>query len=176
MTFVLSDLRLSGKRLLRNDRTRKGNVHALKALFPLRRRLFPMRGLLRKSSTLRLHLLLLPSLQEGRLRGRSLGMHLVLRPVRFPLLPLDLGPTRGVEVPLVTCLVRTSELLSPLLLRELRRGELLVCGRPPLPALLPRWPLPAHHCTLCNVVSRESLRRSAPVHDPLVFPDLRIKE
>ena len=46
----------------------------------------------------------------------------------------------------------------------------------PLPALLPRWPLPAHHCTLCDVVSRESLQGSAPVRNPLMFPDLRIKE
>ena len=103
MTFVLSCLRRSGKRLLRKDFMRKGNVHALQALFPLRRRLLPVRGLLRKSSTLRL--LLLPSLQEGRLRGRSLGMHLVLRPVRLPLLPLDLGPARGVKVSLVARLV-----------------------------------------------------------------------
>ena len=135
-----------------------------------------MRGLLRKSSTLRLLLLLLPSLQEGRLRGRSLGIHLVLRPVRLPLLPLDLGPARGVEVSQVARLVRASVLPSPLLLRELGRGELLVCSGRPLPALLPRWPLSAHHCTLCDVVSRESFWRSAPVRDPLVFPDLRIEE
>ena len=103
-------------------------------------------------------------------------MHLVLRPVRLPLLPLDLGPARGVEECLVARPVRARELLSPLLLRELGRGELLVCSGHPLPALLPRLPLPAHHCTLCNVVSRESLRRSAPVRDPPVFPDLRIEE
>ena len=135
----------------------------------------PVRILLRKSSTPRL-LLLLPSLQEGRLRGRGLGMHLVLRPVRFPLLPLDLGPARGVEVSLVARPVRASALLSPLLLRELGRRELLVHSGRPLPALLPRLPLPAHHCTLCDVVSRESLRRSAPIRDPPVFPDLRIEE
>ena len=109
-------------------------------------------------------------------RGGGLGMHLVLRPVRLPLLPLDLGPARGVEVSLVVRLVRASSLLSPLLLWELGRWELLVRSRRPLPMLLPRLPLPAHHCTLCDVVSRESLRRSASVRDLPVFPDLRIEE
>ena len=181
VTFVLSGLRRSGKPLQRKDQMQKGNVHALQALFHLRRRLLPVRGLLRKSSTPRL---LRPSLQESRLRGGGLGvggegclgMHLVLRPVGLPLLPLDLGPARGVEVPLVARPMRTSSLLSPLLLCELRRGELLVRSRRPLPALLPRLPLSAHHCTLCEVVSRESLRRSAPVRDPPVFPDPRIEE
>ena len=55
-------------------------------------------------------------------------------------------------------------------------GLLLVRSGHPLPALLPRWPLPAHHCTLCDVVSKGSLQGSAPVRDPLVFPDLRIEE
>ena len=53
-------------------------------------------------------------------------MHLVLRPVRLPPLPLDLGPARGVEVSLVARLVRASTLLSLLLLRELGREGLLV--------------------------------------------------
>ena len=56
------------------------------------------------------------------------------------------------------------------------RGKLLVRSGRPLPAPLPRLPLPAHHGTLCDVVSRESLRRSTPVLDPPVFPDLRIEE
>ena len=103
-------------------------------------------------------------------------MHLVLRPARLPLLPLDLGPARGVEVFLVARPVRASELLPPRLLRELGRGRLLVRSGRPLPAPLPRLPLPAHHSTLCDVVSRESLRRSAPILDPPVFPDLRIEE
>ena len=103
-------------------------------------------------------------------------MHLVLRPVSLPPLPLDLGLVRGVEVSLVARLVRASAFPPLLLLRELERGELLVRSRRPLLALLPRWPLPAHHCTLCDVVSRESLPRFAPVHDPLVLPDLRIDE
>ena len=103
-------------------------------------------------------------------------MHLVLRPVRLPLLPLDLGPARGVEVSLVARPVRASALLPPRLLRELGRGKLLVRSGLLLPVPLPRLPLPAHHSTLCDVVSRESLRGSAPVLDPPVFPDLRIEE
>ena len=67
-------------------------------------------------------------------------------------------------------------LLFLLLLRELGRGELLVRSGRPLPTLLPRLPLPAHHCMHCDVVSRESLQRSAPIRNPLVFPDLRIEE
>ena len=123
MTFVLSGLRRSGKPLRRKDHTQKESAHALQALFPLRRRLLPVLGLLWKSSTLRHSLLLLlPSLQE------------------------------------------------------LGRGEWLVRSGRPLPAPLPRLPLPAHHSTLCDVVSRESLRRSAPVLDPSLFPDLRVEE
>ena len=149
---------------------------AYKDRFPLRRRLLLVRGLLWKSCALRPLPLLLPSLQEVRLRGRGLGMHLVLRPMRLPLLPLDLGPARGVEVSLVARPVRASVLLPPRLLRELGRGKLLVRNGLPLPAPLPRLPLPAHHSTLCDMVSQESLRWSAPVLDPPVFPDLQIEE
>ena len=145
MTFVLDGLWRSGKHLQRKDRMQKGSAHSLQALFPLRRRRLPMCGLLRKSSTSRLPLLLLPSLQEGRLRGvGGLGIHLMLRPMRLPLLPLDLGPARGVEVSLVACPVRASALLSPRLLRELEWGKLLVRSGRPLPSLLLRLPLPPH--------------------------------
>ena len=175
MTFVLDGRRRSGKRLLKSVLTKRESVHhALQALFPLRWRLFLVQGLLRKSCALRPLPLLLPFLQEGRLRAGGLGMHLVLRPVRLPLLPLDLGPARGVEVSLVARPVHASALLPPRLLQELGRGRLLVRSGRPLPAPLPRLALPAHHSTLCDVVNRESLRRSAPVLDPPVFPDLRI--
>ena len=177
MTFVWVGRLRSGKLLRRNALIKIESVlHALQPRFPLRRRLLLVRGLLRKSCALRPLPLLLPSLQEGRLRGRGLGMHLVLRPVRLPLLPLDLGPARGVEVSLVARPVCASALLPPRLLRELGRGKLLVRSGLPLPTPLPRWPLPAHHSTLCDVVSRESLLWSAPVLDPPVFPDLRIEE
>ena len=69
MTFVLGGLRRSGSNLLKNALTLNKSAHSLQALFPLRRRLLPVRGLLRKSCSPGLPLLLLTSLQEGRLRG-----------------------------------------------------------------------------------------------------------
>ena len=160
----------------KNAHTLNVSAYALQALFLLCRRLLPVRRLLRKSRSPGLPLLLLPSLQEGRLRMGSLRVHLVLRPVRLPLLLLDLGPAREVEVSLVARLLRASAPLSLQLLRELQRGRLLVRSGRPLPALLPRLPLPAYSSTLCNAMSRESLRRYAPVLVPSVFPDLRIEE
>ena len=114
MTFVWVGRLRSGKPLRRNALIKIESVlHALQARFPLRRRLRLVRGLLRKACALRPLPLLLPSLQEGRLRGRGLGMHLVLRPLRLPLLPLDLGPVRGVEVSLVAPPVRASASSAP---------------------------------------------------------------
>ena len=103
-------------------------------------------------------------------------MHLVLRPMRLPLLPLDLGPARGVEVSLDVCLLRASAPSSLQLLRELQRGMLLVRSGRPLPAPLPRLLLPTRRSMLCDVMSREKLRRTASFLDPPVFPDLRIEE
>ena len=55
----------------------------------------PARELLRKFRSLGLPPLLLPALQEGRIRGGGcLRVHLVC-PVRLPPLPLDLGLARG---------------------------------------------------------------------------------
>ena len=74
MTFVLGGLRRSGNFLLRNGLTLNENAHALQAVFPLRRSLLPVRGLLRKSHSPGLPLLLLlPFLQEGRIRGGIFG-------------------------------------------------------------------------------------------------------
>ena len=42
----------------------------------------------------------------------------------------------------------------------------------PLPAPL----LPAHHSTLRDAMSREKFRRTAPLLNPPVFPNLRIEE
>ena len=80
-------------------------------------------------------------------------MHLVLRPVRLPPLPLDLGPARGVEVSLDVRLLRASAPPSLQLLRELQRGGLLGRSRLPLPPPLPRLVLPAHRSTLRDVMS-----------------------
>ena len=138
----------------------------------------PARELLRKFRSLGLPPLLLPALQEGRLRGGGGGLrvHLVLCPVRLPLLPLDLGLVRGVEVSLDVRLLRVSAPLSLQLLRELQRGGLLGRSGFPLPAPLPRLLLPTHHSTLRDVMSREKFRWTAPFLNPPVFPDLRIEE
>ena len=103
-------------------------------------------------------------------------MHLVLRPVRLPPLPLGLGPGRGVEVSLDVRLLRASVPLSLQLLRELQRWGVVVRSGLPLPAPLPRLLLPAHRSKLRDVMSWGNLRWTTPVLDPPVFPDLRIEE
>ena len=45
----------------------------------------------------------------------------------------------------------------------------------PLPAPLPWLLLPAHHSMLRDVMSQEKFRRTAPLLDPPMFPDLRIE-
>ena len=178
MTFVLIGLRRSGNFSRRKELTLNESAHALQALFPLRRRPLPMRGLLQKSRSPGLPPLL-PALQEGRIRGdggSGIGVHLLLLPVRLPLLPLDLGPARGVKVSLGTRLLRVSASLSLQLLREQQRGRLLGCRGLPSPAPLPRLLLPTHRSTLYDVMSQGKLRRLAPILDPPAFPDLRIEE
>ena len=130
MSIVFGGLRRSGNFLRKNAHTLNVSAHAFQALFLLRLRLLPVRRLLRKSRSPGLPLLLLSSLQEGRLRGGSLGVHLVLRPMRLPLLPLDLGPARGVKVSLVARLLRASSPLSLQLLREMQ-GEVARSQRTP---------------------------------------------
>ena len=182
MNFVLGGLRRSGNNLRKNTLTLNKSAHALQALFPLCRRLLPVRELLRKSCSPGLPLLLLPSLQEGRIRvvggGGSRGEPGVAprEASSPPARPRSSKSGGSVEVSLVARLVRASAALSPQLLQELERGRLLVRSGRPLPAPLPRLPLPTHHSTLCDVVSWESLRWSAPVLDPAVFPDLQIEE
>ena len=72
--------------------------------------------------------------------------------------------------------LRASVPLSLQPLRELGRGRLLGRDGLPLPAPLPWLLLPAHHSILRDVMSREKFRRTAPLLDPPVFPDLRIEE
>ena len=114
-----------------------------------------MRGLLWKSRTLGLPLLLPPSLQKGGSRDA-----LVLLPEGLSLLLLDICPARGVEEPLVARSVHASSLLSPRFIRGLGVQELLSCGGLLLPALS-RLVLPPHLCTPCEVMRREGLRRLA---------------
>ena len=117
-----------------------------------------------------------PSGGQDKRGGGCLGVHLVLLPMRLLLLPLDLGPARGVKVSLGTRLLRASAPLSLQFLREQQRRRLLGCRGLPPPTPLPRLLLPTHRSTLCDVMSRGKLRRLAPVLDPPTFPDLRIEE
>ena len=126
MTFVLSGQRRSGNYLLRSVLIKIiGRLHALQALFPLRRCPLPARKPLRGFRSLGLLPLLFPTLQGGRGRGRGLRVHLVLCPGGLPPLPLGLGPARGVGVSLDFRLLRASALPHLQLLRELAKGELL---------------------------------------------------
>ena len=176
MTFVLVGLQRSGNFSLRSVLIKIKRNLALQALFPLCRGLRPVREVLRKFRSLGLPPPLLPALQEGRIRREGLRVHLVLCPVRLPLLPLDLGLARGGGVSLDVRPLSVSTPLSLQLLRELESGGLLSRSGLPLPAPLPRLLLPAHHSTLGNVMSREKFRWTTPFLDPPVFPDLRIEE
>ena len=109
-------------------------------------------------------------------RGGALWVHLVLCPERLPPLPLDLGLARGEGVSLDIRPLGASMLLSLQPLRELGRGRLLGRDGLTLPAPLPLLLLTTHHSTLRDVMSREKFRRTAPLLDPPVFPDLRIEE
>ena len=84
-------------------------------------------------------------------------MHLVLHPVRLPLLPLDLGPVFLVARP-----VCASALLPPRLLRELGRGRLLVRSGRPLPraASLVASPRSSQHALRCGKSGESSEVRS----------------
>ena len=148
VTFVLIGQWRSGNNLLRSMLIKIARrLLALQALFPLRRWLLPARKLLWEFRALRL---LLPALQVGRGSRRGLRGHLVLCLGGLPPLPLDLGPARGVGVPLGSRLVRAGALplLLLLLLREWAKWELPARSRLPLPAPLPRLSLPIPHRTL----------------------------
>ena len=168
---MLVGLRRSGNFSRKSAPIKIGRNLALQALFPLH----PARELLRKFRSLGLPPLLLPALQEGRIRWGGYRVHLVVCPVRLLPLPLDLGLASGGE-----CLdIRPLRARAPLSLqplRELERGRLLGRSGLPLPAPLPRLLLPAHHSMLGDVMSREKFRWTAPFLDPPVFPDLRIEE
>ena len=178
MTFVLVGLRRSGNFSPRKEHIRNVKDHALQALFPLR----PARELLLKFRSLGLPPLLFPALQGGRRRGGGGGgggaqgaPGVVSREASSP--PArPRSSERGGGVALDIRPLRASAPLFLQPLRELGRERLLNRSGLPLPALLPRLLLPAHHSTLGDVMSREKFRRTAPLLDPPVFPDLRIEE
>ena len=139
----------------------------------------PARKLLREFRALGLLLLLLlllPALQGGRGSRRCLGVHLVLCLGGLPLLSLDLGPARGVGVPLGFRLGRAGSLPLLLLLRGRAKWELPARCRRPFPAPPMSLTLPNSHCTFHDVGIRGSLRHLAPAFYPPVVPDLRIAD
>ena len=103
-------------------------------------------------------------------------MHLLLCLGGLPLLPLDLGPARGVEVPLGVRLGRAGSLPLLFLLREEEEWELPARCRRPFPTSPMSLILPNSHRTFHDVGIRECLRHLAPACYPLAVPDLRIED
>ena len=89
-------------------------------------------------------------------------MHLVLCLVGLPLLPLDLGPARGVGVPLGIRLAWAGSLPFLVLLREEEERELLALDRCPFPASPSLWTPTNSHRTFHDVRIRGSLQPLAP--------------
>ena len=156
MTFVLCGLLSSGNCLLRKDPTKKGN--ALQALFPLLSRPLPARKLLQEIRALGLLLRGAP--------GVVLGGGL-------PLLPLDLGPARGVGAPLGIRLGRAGSLPLLLLLQEEEEWELPARCRRPFPASPMLSTLPNSHRTFHDVRIRGSRQHLAPAFCPPAVHALR---
>ena len=98
-------------------------------------------------------------------------MHLVLCLGGLPLLPLDLGPARGVGVPLGIRLGRAGSLPLLLLLREEEERELPARCRRPFPASPMLSTLPNSHRTFHDVGIRESRQHLAPACYPPAVPD-----
>ena len=112
-----------------NAHTLNVSAHALQALFLLRRRLLPVHGLLRKSRSPGLPLLLLPFPSGGQVkRGESWGAPgVVSRETSSP--PTRPRSSERVEVSLVARLLRTSVPLS--LQRSCRGGGCSVAADAP---------------------------------------------
>ena len=100
-------------------------------------------------------------------------MHLVLCLGGLPLLPLDLGPARGVGVPLGIRLGRAGSLPLLLLLREEEERELPARCRRPFPASPMLSTLPNSHRTFHDVGIRGSHQHLAPAFYPPTVHALR---
>ena len=100
-------------------------------------------------------------------------MHLVLCLGGLPLLPLDLGPARGVGVPLGIRLGRAGSLPLLLLLWEEEERELPACCRRPFPASPMLSTLPNSHRTFHDVGIRGSRQHLAPAFYPPALHALR---
>ena len=100
-------------------------------------------------------------------------MHLVLCLVGLPLLPLDLGPARGMGVPLGIRLAWAGSLPLLLLLREEEERKLPALDRCPFPASPSLWTPPNSHRTFHDVRIRGSLQPLAPALYPPAIHALR---
>ena len=100
-------------------------------------------------------------------------MHLVLCLGGLPLLPLDLGPARGVGLPLGIRLGRAGSLPLLLLLREEEERELPARCRRPIPVSPMLSTLPNSHRTFHDVGIRGSRQHLAPAFYPPAVHDLR---
>ena len=109
----------------------------------------------------------------GQEQQGGLGVHLVLCLVGLPLLPLDLGPARGVGVPLGLRLAWAGLLPLLLLLREEEERELPAHDRRPFPVSPSLWTLPNSHRTFHDVRIRGSLQSLAPALYPPAIHALR---
>ena len=107
-----------------------------------------------------------PSGGQGKQGGGGLRVHLVLCLGGLPLLPLDLGPARGVGVPLGIRLGRAGSLPILLLLREEEERELPARCRRPFPASPRLLTLPNSHRTFHDVRIRGSHQLLAPAFYP----------
>ena len=109
----------------------------------------------------------------GRGSRRGLGVHLVWCLGGLPLLPLDLGPARGVGVPLGIRLGRAGSLPLPFL-REEEERELPARCRRPFPVSPMLSTLPNSHRTFHDVGIRGSRQHLAPAFYLPAVHDLRI--
>ena len=100
-------------------------------------------------------------------------MHLVLCLVGLPLLPLDLGPARGVGVPLGIRLAWAGSLPRLLFLWEEEERELPAHDRHPFPASPSLWTLPNSRRTFHDVRIRGGLQPLAPALCPPAIHALR---
>ena len=100
-------------------------------------------------------------------------MHLVLCLVGLPLLPLDLGPARGVGVPLGLRLAWAGSLPPLVLLREEEEQELPAHDRHPFPASPSLSTLPNSRRTFHDVRIRGSRQPLAPSLYPPAIHALR---
>ena len=165
MTFVLFGLLSSGSFLLRSVPIRKGN-NALQALLPLRGNFFG------SFAPWDFFFFFFPPFRRAGEAGEFSGCTWCCA-WWGSLLPLDLGPARGVGVPLGIRLVWAGLLPLLHLLREVEERELPARDRRPFPASPSLLTLPNSHRTFHDVRIRGSHQSLAPAFYPPAIHALR---